>query len=265
MSIHPTAVIAPGVDLDPGIIVGPFVVIDQHVTLGAGVQIGSHSVITGHTSIGKNTKIGPFAHIGGPPQDLKYHNEDTRLVIGDNNDIREYVSIHRGTPTGHGVTTVGDNNLIMAYCHIAHDCVVGNNVIMANAATLGGHVEVADRVTLGGLVAVHQFSRIGTFAYIGGLSGISRDVPPYVILSGTRNQMRISGINKIGLRRNGLDVTNIKKLEQAFKIIFRTPGLLLKDALEKTLAEVVDCDSVTHLVQFIQSSQRGVVRAWEDE
>jgi len=265
MSIHPTAVIAPGVDLDPGIRIGPFAVIDQGVTLGPGAQIGSHTVITGHTTIGRNTRIGPFAHIGGPPQDLKYHNEDTRLVIGDNNDIREYVSIHRGTPTGHGVTTVGDYNLIMAYCHIAHDCVVGDHVIMANAATLGGHVEVADRVTLGGLVAVHQFSRIGTFAYVGGLSGISRDVPPYVILSGTRNQMRISGINKIGLRRNGMAVETIKKLEHAFKIIFRTPGFLLQDALTKTMDEIADCDPVTHLVQFIQASQRGVVRVWEDE
>ncbi len=265
MSIHSSAVIDPGVDLAPGITVGPFAVIDRNVTLSPGVQIGSHTVITGHTTIGRNTKIGPFAHIGGPPQDLKYHNEDTRLVIGENNDIREYVSIHRGTPTGHGLTTVGDNNLIMAYCHIAHDCVVGNHVIMANAATLGGHVEVADRVTLGGLVAVHQFSRIGVFSYIGGLSGISRDVPPYVILAGTRNQMRISGINKIGLKRNGMDVTTINKLEQAFKIIFRTPGLLLKDALAKTMAEIPDCDPVTHLVQFIQASQRGVVRAWEDE
>jgi UDP-N-acetylglucosamine acyltransferase len=240
-------------------------VIDKDVSLGEGTTIGAHALITGSTVIGKNNRIGPFTHIGGPPQDLKYQNEDTRLVIGDSNDIREYVSIHRGTPGGHGVTTMGSDNLLMAYSHIAHDCVVGDGVIMANNATLGGHVEVGDRATLGGLVAVHQFSRIGTFAYIGGLSGISKDVPPYVILAGTRNQMRITGINKVGLRRSGFDAATIKQLEKAFKILFRTPGMLLKDALEKALAEVEDCDPVTHLVQFIQESERGVVRAWEDD
>ncbi len=265
MNIHPTAVVDPKADIDSEVSIGPYAVIEEGVQIGTGCEIGAHAILAGNTTIGKNNRIAPFSHIGGPPQDIKYRNEKTKLEIGDNNIIREYVSIHRGTPSGHGVTTIGNDNMIMAYCHIAHDCIIGNSVVMANAATLGGHVEVADRATLGGLAAIHQFSRIGTFAFIGGHSGISKDVPPFVVTAGTRNQMRISGINKIGLRRNGYDVTTIKKLEKAFRILFRTPDLLLKDALKKTIDELPDSDSVTHLVQFIKASKRGIVRIWEDE
>jgi len=265
MSIHPTAVIDPGAELASGVSVGPYAVIESGVRIGEGSRIGAHCVLSGSTIIGKNNKIGPFVHLGGAPQDLKYHGEDTRVVIGDNNDIREYVSIHRGTITGHGVTTVGNGNMLMAYCHVAHDCIVGDSVIMANAATLGGHVEIGDRVTIGGLTGVHQFARIGAFAYIGGLSGISKDVPPYVILSGVRNQMRVTGINKIGLKRNGFEADCIKKLEQAFKILFRSPGVILQDGLRKVNDELADCEPVQQLVTFIESSKRGIVRIWEDE
>ncbi len=265
MEIHSTAIVDANAELDSDVSVGPYVVIEAGVRIGSGSKIGSHSVLTGSTTIGKSNLIGPFTHIGGPPQDLKYNNEDTKLEIGDNNVIREYVSIHRGTPSGRGVTNIGDDNMIMAYCHIAHDCIIGNSVIMANSATLGGHVEIADHATLGGLAAVHQFSRIGVFAFIGGYSGVGKDVPPFVVMAGTRNQARISGINKIGLLRNGFESGTIKILEKAFRIIFRTPNLLLKDALEKTMDELADCDSVTHLVQFIKASKRGIVRKWEDE
>ncbi len=265
MNIHPTAVIDKGAELDSTVKIGPYCVIENGVSIGSDTEIGSHVVISGCVDIGARNKIGPFSTIGLPPQDLKYKNEETKVVIGDDNIIREYVSLHRGTPEGKEVTTIGNSNLLMAYCHIAHDCSIGNYVILANAATLGGHVDIEDRVTVGGLVAVHQFSRIGAFSYIGGLSGISKDVPPYMIISGIRNQMRVTGINRIGLKRCGFDTETIRKLTKAFQIIFRTPGLLLQDALSKSLQEIPDCEPVSHLVQFFKTSSRGVVRASSDD
>jgi len=265
MTIHSTAVVDSLAKVHPSATVGPYAVIDGPVKIGANSVIGAHTVVSGHTTIGRNNSVGSFASIGAPPQDLHYQGEPTELVIGDDNHIREYVSIHRGTVNGHGKTIIGNENMIMAYSHIAHDCHIGDHVIMANVATLAGHVELGDHVNLGGLVAVHQFCRIGDFTYIGGLSGISKDVPPFVILSGTRNRMRITGINKIGLRRSGLDNGVIAKLDQAFKIIFRTPDLLTKDALEMTLAEIPDCPQVLQLVEFFRTSTRGVVKRIEEE
>jgi UDP-N-acetylglucosamine acyltransferase len=261
MTIHPTAVVDPGAKVDGSVSIGAYSIIENGVTIGADCIIEHHAVISGATTIGARNRIGSFTNIGAPPQDLKYNNEDTRLVIGDDNYIREYVSIHRGTPGGHGVTTIGNNNLLMAYTHIAHDCIVGNHVIMANAATLGGHVEVGDRVTIGGLTGVHQFTRLGEYSYLGGLSGVSKDVPPYVIMTGTRNDMRVSGINRIGLRRAGFAIEDIKKLSQAFKIIFKSPELLLQEALTKTLDEIPDCEPVAKMVNFFKTSNRSVVRA----
>lgn len=265
MTIHATAVVDPQAEIHPTATIGPYAVLDGTVTIGAGTTIGAHTVVSGHTTIGKENVIGSFASIGAPPQDLHYQGEPTELIIGDRNQIREYVSIHRGTVNGNGKTVIGDANMIMAYSHIAHDCRIGNQVIMANVATLAGHVEIGDHVNLGGLVAIHQFCRIGDFTYIGGMSGISLDVPPFVILSGTRNRMRITGVNKIGLRRNGLDRQIIGKLDQAFKIIFRTPDLLTRDALEKTMVEIPDCPEVAQLVEFFRSSKRGVVKRIEEE
>ncbi|MFZ5775551.1 MAG: acyl-ACP--UDP-N-acetylglucosamine O-acyltransferase [Thermodesulfobacteriota bacterium] len=266
MSIHPTAVVDPGAELHETVTVGPYAVIDKGVRIGADSVVSPHAVVTGATTIGARTTIGPFATIGAPPQDLKYHNEETRVVIGDDNQIREYVSIHRGTPGGRGITTVGNGNLLMAYTHVAHDCTLGDHVIMANAATLGGHVEVGDRVIIGGLTAVHQFSRIGEYAYIGGMSGISKDVPPYVITAGIRNQLRVTGINRIGLRRAGFSADSIKRLMNAYRIIFRTPELLLQDALVKALDEGADCEPVARLVNFFKASKRSVIRqAGDDE
>jgi len=198
MNIHPTAIVAPEAELDSSVKIGPYVIIEKDVKIGRDTDIKPHSVITGPTTIGSGNVIGPFATVGAPPQDLKYQGEDTKLVIGDHNQIREYVSIHRGTVTGNSLTTVGSNNLLMGYVHIAHDCIVGNSAILANGATLAGHVQVEDHAIIGGLVAVLQFTRIGAFSYIGGLSGISKDVPPFVIVSGTRKSMRVSGINKVG-------------------------------------------------------------------
>ena len=265
MSIHATAVVHPKAQVHSSVTIGPYAVIEADVTLAEGCEIASHALVTGHTSVGARTRIGPFAVIGGPPQDLSYKNEPTRLVIGEDNLIREYVSIHRGTSRGGGVTTIGNGNMLMAYVHVAHDCTLGNQVIMANAATLAGHVRVDDRANLGGVVGVHQFTRIGRYAYVGGMSGVSKDIPPYVIVSGIRNQMRVSGINKIGLKRSGFDQETIRKMTKAFQIIFHTPGLLLQDALQKTMEEIPDCEPVADLVEFFKTSKRSVLRAFADE
>lgn len=263
MKIHPTAIVDPGAELDSSVTVGPYAIIEKGVRIGRDTQVKPHTVITGPTTIGSGNVIGPFATVGAPPQDLKYKGEDTELVIGDNNQIREYASLHRGTVTGNGVTTVGSGNLLMGYVHIAHDCIIGNSAILANAATLAGHVEVADNAIIGGLVAIHQFTRIGSYSYIGGLSGISKDVPPFIIVSGTRKDMRVSGINKVGLRRRGFDNDTLKKLDRAYKIIFMTPDLLLKDALAQAAAEVVGCEPVDHLIDFFRTSKQGVIRTIE--
>jgi len=265
MPIHPTAIIDKKAQLDSSVEIGAYAVIEAGVVIGPGTRILPHTLLTGATSIGKDNLIGPFASVGSPPQDLHYKGEPTELRIGDGNQIREYASIHRGTASGRGVTSIANNNLLMAYSHVAHDCVIGNHAILANAATLGGHVQVRDRATVGGLVAVHQFTRIGEYAYIGGMSGISKDVPPYVIVAGTRNQMRVSGINKIGLRRAGFDNETIKNLHKAFLTIFKAPELLLQEALDKTLEEFSDCQPVVNLVAFFKESSRGVVRSSNDE
>lgn len=265
MKIHPTAIVEAGAELDSSVTVGAYAVIQAGVRIGPDSQIAPHAMLSGLTTIGARTVIGPFTSIGAPPQDLKYNNEPTRLVIGDDNHIREYVSIHRGTPSGHGVTTVGNHNLLMAYVHVAHDCVLGNHVIMANGTTLGGHVAVGDHANIGGMVAVHQFTRIGGYTYVGGMSGISKDVPPFIIVSGTRSSMRVTGINKIGLRRCGYDNETIRQLQKAFVIIFHTPELLLQEALAAALAASPDCEPVTTLVRFFRETTRSVVRLASDE
>jgi UDP-N-acetylglucosamine acyltransferase len=260
MSIHPTAVIDKKAELEPTVNVGPYAVIEAGVRIGADTQVMAHAVISGPTTIGERNLIGSFATVGGAPQDLSYRGEPTELIIGNDNQIREYASIHRGTFGGHGKTVIGNNNLLMAYIHVAHDCQIGDHVIMANVATLAGHVTVDSHASIGGLVAIHQFCRIGCFSYIGGVSGISLDVPPYVIIAGTRNRTRISGINKIGLKRNGFSRETIGKLENAFRIIFRSPNLLIKDALELAKQEITDCPEVDCMVKFFEDSKRGVVK-----
>ncbi len=263
MKIHPTAIVDPGAELDSSVNVGPYVIIEKNVRIGPQTTIKPHTVLTGPTTIGSANVIGPFATVGAPPQDLKYKGEETELHIGDNNQIREYASIHRGTVTDRGVTTVGSGNLLMGYVHVAHDCLIGDSAILANGTTLAGHVKIEDYAIIGGLVAVHQFTRIGAYSYIGGLSGISRDVPPFVIVSGTRKHMRVSGINKIGLRRRGFDNETLKKLDKAYRIIFMTPELLLQEALEQAAREITDCEPVSRLLEFFRTSKQGVIRMTE--
>jgi len=260
MFIHPTAVISPKAELDSSVTVGPFTVIDAGVRIGAGSVISSHVVLSGPTVIGEQTRIDSFAALGGAPQDIGYKDEATELIIGNNNLIREYASIHRGTIKGGGKTVLGNNNMIMAYAHIGHDCNIGNHVIIVNAAHLSGHTEVGDHATVGGLSGIHQFCRVGAFAFIGGGSAASKDVPPYAMVTGERGQMRISGLNKVGLRRNGVSRDTISKIDAAFRILFRSPELLQNEALEKAQLELGGCKAVDELLSFIKSSKRGVVK-----
>lgn len=265
MTIHPTAVIDSTAELDSTVDIGPYAVIGADVKIGAETKVEPHAVVSGPATIGERNLIGSFATIGGAPQDLSYKGEPTELIIGDENQIREYASIHRGTPGGKAKTVIGSNNLLMAYIHIAHDCVIGNNVIMANVATLAGHVEVGNNASIGGLVAVHQFCRIGTFSYIGGISGMGLDVPPYVIVAGTRNRTRVSGINKVGLRRNGFSREIIGMLDSTFRIIYRSPNLLLTDALVQARREFPECREVNQMIEFFETSKRGVIRRTSED
>ncbi len=265
MTIHATAVVDPQAEVHATASVAAYSVIGPNVSIGPDTVIDAHAVISGHTRIGAGNHIGSFSSLGTPPQDTHYQGEPTELIIGDKNTIREYVSIHRGTPSGRGETVIGNNNMLMAYCHVAHDCVLHDHVIMSNVATLGGHVEVGSYANLGGLVAVHQFCRIGSYTYIGGMSGVSMDIPPYVILTGTRNRMRIAGVNKIGMRRNGMPREAISDVDRAFRIIFRSsPQVLIKEALAQATHELPDSKEVQVLVDFFRESKRGVVKRTED-
>ncbi len=257
MKIHPTAVVAPDVELAGGVEIGPYAVVGPDVHIGENTVIGSHVVIEGHTDIGARCRVFQFASIGVQPQDLKFRGEPTRVVIGNDNTIREFVTIHRATVSDIGVTIMGDHNLIMAYSHIAHNCKLGNHVIMVNAANLAGHIHVEDYAIIGGLTGVHQFTRIGAHCIIGGASAISKDVAPYLLVSG--NRAKPHGLNLIGLKRRGFKEGAIRALKDAYRLIFRS-SLLLRTAIEKVRNEVEDCPEVRHFVEFIEQSKRGICR-----
>jgi UDP-N-acetylglucosamine acyltransferase len=257
MNIHPTAVVDPGAQLSEGVQVGPYTIIHSDVTIGKNTVIGPHVVIDSHTDIGANCRIFQFSSIGAPPQDLKYRGEKTRVIIGDNNVIREFVTINRSTTADIGMTKIGNNNLLMAYCHVAHNCRLGNFVVMANAANLAGHIDVEDFVIIGGLTGIHQFTRLGMYAFIGGASAVAQDVPPFVTVSG--NRAKPYGLNLVGLKRRGFSEETLKALKEAYRIIFRS-SLILKKAIEKVRAEVPDLPEVRYLVEFIEKSERGVCR-----
>jgi UDP-N-acetylglucosamine acyltransferase len=252
--IDPTAVVHPGARIGAGTRIGPHVVIGEHVTIGRNCKIGASTVIDGFTVIGDENEIFPMASIGLIPQDLKFGGELTRLVIGSRNVIREFVTIHRGTAGGGGITDVGDHNLFMAYTHIAHDCHVGNETIFANAATLAGHVTVDDYATVGAFSGVHQFCRVGKYAFIGGYSVVTKDALPYAKTVG--NRARIYGLNTIGLVRRHFSPDSIEKLRRAYRI-------LLHANTSRALAQIesdpsLQCEEVRYVVEFIKSSQRGV-------
>ena len=255
--VHPSAVIDPGAEIDSGVEIGPYCVIGAGVRIGRDCTIYSHVSIQGRTTIGANNHVFPFATIGTVPQDLKYRGEASELVIGDRNTIREYVSLNPGTAGGGMVTRVGDGNLLMMYCHIAHDCTVGNRNVIANGATLGGHVVIDDFVIVGGLVGIHQFVRVGTGAIVGAGSMVSKDVPPYCNVTGDRARLR--GLNVEGLRRRGTDPSVIEIIRKAYRIAFQSK-LRAEDALQTIRRELPAIPEIDKFVSFISQSQRGVCR-----
>lgn len=261
-SIHPTAIIERGAELAANVRVGPFCHVGAQVELGDGVELLSHAAVSGITSIGANTKIFPFASIGHQPQDLKYKGEPSRLVIGKNNQIRESVTMNPGTEGGGMLTRVGDNGLFMAGAHVAHDCLLGNNVIMANNATLAGHVEVADFAFIGGLAAVHQFCRIGTHAMIGGMSGVEQDVIPFGMVMG--NRAHLTGLNLVGLKRRGFERDDIAKLRQAYDQLFASGGTLA-ERLNSLSAQFQHIVVINEVIDFIRNaSKRGICQPQVD-
>jgi len=259
--VHRTALVDPGAELADDVEVGPYAVVGPRVRIGSGSSIGAHAVIEGRTSIGRNNRIFPHTAIGGVPQDKKYAGEDTELVIGDGNTIREFCTFNTGTAQGGGITRIGSDNWIMAYAHIAHDCRVGDHCILANAVTLGGHVELGDWVILGGLTAVHQFGRVGSHAMAGGGTILVQDLPPYVICNG--NPAAAHGLNSEGLKRRGFSAEAIATLRRAYKVLYKE-GLTAAAACEQLLRmadEVPACAAdLRALADFVGSSTRGIVR-----
>lgn len=256
-SIHPSAVVDPAAELADGVNVGPHAVIGAGVRIGSGCDIGASAVIQGPAVLGENNVIHPMASIGGDPQDLKYGGEKTSLAIGSGNRIREFVTINRGTAGGGGRTVVGDENLLMAYTHFGHDCIVGSRSVFANAATLAGHVEVGDHASVGAYSGVHQFCRIADHAFIGGYSVVTRDAMPWVLTVG--NRATSHGVNTVGLRRSGLPAETVQAIKRCYRTLFRSK-LGLQEAMEQVQQADGDIPQIRYFLEFVRSSERGVCR-----
>ncbi|MFL6693595.1 MAG: acyl-ACP--UDP-N-acetylglucosamine O-acyltransferase [Ramlibacter sp.] len=261
MAIHPTAIVDQGAQIDSSVSIGPYSVIGPHVRIGAGTTVGPHTVIEGHTSIGRNNRIFQFASLGAIPQDKKYAGEPGELVIGDRNTIREFTTFNIGSPGGGGVTRVGDDNWIMAYTHIAHDCVVGNRTTLANNATLAGHVELGDWVTVGGLTGIHQFVKVGAHAMVGFASAVSQDVPPFMLVDG--NPLTVRGYNVVGLRRRDFSAARLAVVKQMHKLLYRE-GRTLEQAragIEALAAGTPEAaQDVAMMSGFLAAATRGIAR-----
>jgi UDP-N-acetylglucosamine acyltransferase len=255
--IHQTAIVSPLATIGENCFIGPFCIVGDEVKLGGGVRLDAHVVVDGETSIGDETHVFPFVSLGLAPQDLKYGGEPTRTEIGKNNQIREFVTVHRGTEGGGGVTRIGNDNLLMAQAHVAHDCRLGNEIIMANAATLAGHVEIADRANVGAYSGVHQFCRIGYEAFVGGYSVVVKDAMPFAVIQG--NHARCFGLNRVGMRRRGYARETIEKLNHAFYLLL-SAKLNTTQAVDKIKTEIEGVAEVEMLVRFIETSKRGVVK-----
>lgn len=255
--IHKTAIIDAKAELDSGVEIGPYCIIGPQVKIAKNTKLAPHVVIDGWTKIGEGCRIFQFASLGAIPQDLKYKGEESWVILGNNNTIREFVTIHRGTAQSGGKTIIGDNNFLMAYSHVAHDCKIGNQVILANAATLAGHIEIEDYAIVGGLVGIHQFLRLGRHCIIGGGSGVNQDIPPYMMANGQR--AKLYGVNNIGLKRHNFSPEAVSNLKKAYHIIFRS-GLTVKKALDQVQTEIKNSPEVDHLISFIKSSERGITR-----
>jgi UDP-N-acetylglucosamine acyltransferase len=256
--IHSTAVVDPTAKLGEDVEIGPFSVIEKDTVIGPGTRIRSHVFIGEGTRIGSKCQIFQFASVGESPQALAYRGEKTYLLMGDQNIIRESVTLNRGTAPGGGKTVIGNNNLFMAYSHVAHDCRLGNHIVLANGATLAGHISIEDHAIIGGLSAIHQFCQVGAHAFISGLTGISQDVPPYMLAAGSR--AKLYGLNTVGLKRFKFSEKAIRALKKAYRIIFRS-DLTLEVALKELRGdEIAQLPEIQHLLQFIERSQRGITR-----
>ena len=256
--IHPTAVVDKNAELDSTVDVGPYSIIKEKVSIESGTIVGPHAVIDSHVTIGKNCHIFQFASVGAIPQDLKFKGEDTFVEIGDNTVVREFVTINRGTAGGGGITKIGSDSLIMAYAHVAHDCIVGHHGILANCATLAGHVTLGNHVTVGGLTAIQQFVRIGDYVYIGGHCGVRNDIPPYIKAAG-EERVKLLGIDTIKLGRSGFSEETISTLKKTYRVLFRSK-ITLKEAIEKAKTEIEQIPEVVNMINFIESSKQGIVR-----
>ncbi len=262
-AVHPTAIVSLSASIGAGVEIGPYTIIGEEVSIGDGTRIGPHVVIDGPTEIGRDNLIVGQSSIGTVPQDLKYQGERSRLRIGDRNRIREFVTINRGTLGGIKETVLGNDNLLMAGVHIAHDCVLGDGTVFSNCASLAGHVEVGDHAILGGFAGVQQFCRVGPYAFLGAYSVLTRDALPFVKTVGSRNQARIYGINQLGLERKDFSKEEIEQLKRAYRVLFRK-GLLVDEAVGRLALEIENWESVSTLVDFIRASERGFVRATSD-
>jgi UDP-N-acetylglucosamine acyltransferase len=257
LDIHATAMVHPEAKIAPGVTIGAYSLVGQNVRIGRDTVIDSHVVLDGWTEIGERCRIFPFVSLGAAPQALRYRGEPTLLTIGHDNIIREFVTIHRATVEGGGETVLGNNNFIMAYSHIAHDCKIGNGVIMANNSTLAGHIQVEDFAIVGGLVAIHQFVRVGCYALVGGASAVPQDIPPYMI--GAGNRARLYGLNNVGLKRHKFSNSTVATLKHAYRILFRS-HLTLHKAMDRVEREIPALPEVKHLLEFLRKSRRGVCR-----
>ncbi len=252
--IHPTAIVYPGARISEDVRIGPYSIVGEHVSIGKGTSIGSRVVIEGCCSIGEDNTIFTGAVIGSPPQDLKFKGEKTFLEIGNYNTIREFVTINLGTSGGRGKTVIGNDNLLMAYCHVAHDCILGNHIIMANGATLGGHVILEDRVIISGLTGVHHYIRVGCMSLLGGCSKVLVDIPPYCIADG--HPAKVRGLNIIGLKRNNIPLERRNHLKHAYKLLYRS-GLNSSQALGRIQKEIPETPEAAHLIEFIKKISQG--------
>ena len=256
-NIHPTAVVHPGARLHPSVDVGPYTVIGPQVTLGEGTTVGPHVVIEGRTTLGARNRIFQFASVGAAPQDLKYAGEDTELILGDENTVREFVTLHRGTAGGGSATIIGNRCLLMANSHVAHDCRLGDGVILGQGSALAGHVEVGDHAIFSGLMAVHQFTRIGKHVFISGGAMVVMDVAPYCTAQGDRAEL--AGLNAVGLQRHGYSEEQIGRIKEAYRILFRAK-LPLAEALTRLRTELGGHPEIDHLIDFATASKRGLTR-----
>jgi UDP-N-acetylglucosamine acyltransferase len=261
-SIHPTAIVDSKAELGSAVSIGPYCLIGPDVVMGENTELLSHAVVTGRTTMGSGNRVFPFSSIGQDPQDLKYHGEDSEVIIGDNNTFRENVTVNSGTEGGGMVTRIGNNNMLMAYTHVAHDCILGNSIVLANCSTLAGHVEVADSAIIGGLSAVQQFVRIGQLAMIGGMSGVTKDVPPFCLVAGGY-RVGLSGLNVIGLKRQGYKLEQINHLKEVYRALLQESGKRDERLAAARVLAGEDKNALS-LIEFISSAKRGLTMHGRD-